>query len=78
MKKNPQAPQVRDGSMLLPPHLLRLCNKGLFYRPLLCTCVSLHTVAGKPLSQGRLFFFCFLRLHLQHMELPRLGVESEL
>ena len=24
------------------------------------------------------FFFFFLRLHLQHMEIPRLGVESEL
>ena len=24
------------------------------------------------------FFFCFLGLHLQHMEVPRLGVESEL
>ena len=24
------------------------------------------------------FFFCFLRLHLRHMEVPRLGVESEL
>ena len=25
-----------------------------------------------------LFFFCFLGPHLQHMEVPRLGVESEL
>ena len=25
-----------------------------------------------------LFVFCFLGLHLQHMEVPRLGVESEL
>ena len=25
-----------------------------------------------------LFFFCFLGLHPQHMEVPRLGVESEL
>ena len=25
-----------------------------------------------------LFYFCFLGLHLQHMELPRLGRESEL
>ena len=24
------------------------------------------------------FFFCFLGLHSQHMEVPRLGVESEL
>ena len=24
------------------------------------------------------FFFCFLGLHLQHMKVPRLGVESEL
>ena len=24
------------------------------------------------------FFFCFLGLHPQHMEVPRLGVESEL
>ena len=24
------------------------------------------------------FFFCFLRLHLQHLEVPRLGAESEL
>ena len=23
------------------------------------------------------FFFCFLGLHLQHMEVPRLGVQSE-
>ena len=25
-----------------------------------------------------LFIYCFLGLHLQHMEVPRLGVESEL
>ena len=24
------------------------------------------------------FLFCFLELHLRHMEVPRLGVESEL
>ena len=24
------------------------------------------------------FFFCFLGLHLRHMEVPRLGVDSEL
>ena len=26
----------------------------------------------------RVFFFFFLRLHLQHLEVPRLGAESEL
>ena len=25
-----------------------------------------------------IYLFCFLGLHLQHMEVPRLGVESEL
>ena len=25
-----------------------------------------------------IFFFSFLQLHLQHMEVPRLGVKSEL
>ena len=27
---------------------------------------------------GGLFAFCFLELHLRHMEVPRLGVELEL
>ena len=29
-------------------------------------------------SEGHFFFFCFLGPHLWHMEVPRLGVESEL
>ena len=28
--------------------------------------------------EGKFFFFCFLGLHLQHVEVPRLGVELEL
>ena len=29
-------------------------------------------------EQGFFFFFFFLGLHLQHMEIPKLGVKSEL
>jgi len=41
-----------------------LKNKGLFNR-----------VLSLP---GNCFFFCFLGWHLWHMEVPRLGAESEL
>lgn len=56
------------------------------------SCLSLHE-CKRPKAQVRfvlhicilcgflffcLFVFCFLRSHLQHMEVPRLGVESEL
>ena len=51
-KKNPRG---RGGSLLAPPHLLMLCN-GPLHRPPSCSsiCVSLHTVAGQPLSRCRL------------------------
>jgi len=34
--------------------------------------------AAQVLSLSFFFFPCFLGLHLQHMEVPRLGVKSEL
>ena len=40
--------------------------------PLACSCILL-----RPLFHI-FFFFVFLGLHLRHMEVPRLGVKSEL
>ena len=47
-----------------------------------CHCCSENSVSGLGTStccgQGQNFFFCILRLHPRHMEVPRLGVQSEL
>ena len=39
-----------------------------------------HCAASKPtyIKSDLFVYFCFLGLHSQHMEIPRLGVESEL
>lgn len=39
------------------------------------TCAIAMTMLHPP---PLFFFFAFLGMHLQHMEVPRLGVESEL
>ena len=41
-------------------------------------CRSLHTTAGTPMPASSSSFFFFLGPYLLHMEVPRLGVESEL
>ena len=38
----------------------------------------LEHLAPSSKCQHFIFIFCFLGLHLQHVEVPRLGVESEL
>ena len=47
-------------------------NKGRGSRQTICLM--------QGMEEGSLFclFACFIRLHLRHMEVPRLGVESEL
>ena len=39
---------------------------------------GLWSTASSAMAQGFLVLFFFLRLHLQHVEVPRLGIESKL
>ena len=65
------------------------CGNAGSFNPLHQVVYQTHTSAATHTAAVRFFFFflslsffffffCFLRLHPRHMEVPRLGVESEL
>ena len=60
--------ESQDGRLLWPACCLDHCDQSLW------TGGSFFSFVSFFLS----FFFCFLGPHLQHMEVPRLGAESEL
>ena len=64
-----------DGAWVAPsqPHDLEVIDPST-EEPI--AVISLGTVL--ILSSLHFFFFCFLGLHPQHMEVPSLGVQSEL
>ena len=51
-----------------------LCCNFVHMRVFKTFCKSIHILTMLYLT----FFFFFLGLHLQHMEVPRLGVKSEM